>query len=94
MKKTASIFCSLLVLRSGEGFFGPVRSWSRPASPAVVQRRDSEREGATRTSVWTATERRSGVRVYQLPPKGFAPSEDEVDYGDMIAAPPGYEPDM
>ena len=80
MKTSLTTLLVLAGARCGEGFFGPVRPWSRPTSPAVVQRRDSER--------------RSGVRVYQLPPKGFAPSEDEVDYGDLVAAPAGYAPDM
>ena len=73
--------------RCGEGF-GPVRPRPAGVPPAVERRRVG---GLDRVS---AAEGRRGVRVYQLPPKGFVFDDEEVDYGDMIAAPPQYEPDM
>lgn len=77
--------------RCGEGFFGPVRTRPGGASPAAVERR---RRGGCDLERVAAAERRRSVRVYQLPPKGFVFDDEEVDYGDMIAAPPQYEPDM
>ena len=90
--------CSLAaaaVVGGAEAFFDGSASQLRHAASPTAGARPAAWGWAGVGSGSGATgmaERRGGVVVFQLPPKGYV--QEGVDYGDLVAPPPDYEPDM